>query len=269
MDQAQKALLELKSMDALAKIDSPVRRMAPEAKLLMTVGFILTTVSFPKYNITGLLVMVLFPLLGYTFSYISVRTCFAKCKLVMPLVCAVGLFNPLFDRRILFSVGGVGISGGWISLVTLLLKGMFCLETSFLLAATTPIEEICAALRRLHCPKLFTSLLLLTYRYISLLLQEVSVMSQAYYLRAPGQKGIHYKAWGSFLGQLMLRTMDRGQALYESMKLRGFQGDFYYAEHQNDKMVLVRSMTIAVLFIGLMVAARVFPVVNLLGSIVR
>ena len=55
-------------------------------------------------------------------------------------------------------------------------------------------------------------------------------MTDAYYLRAPGQKGIHISAWGSFLGQLLLRSMDRAEELYSSMRLRGFRGEFYYAD---------------------------------------
>ena len=55
-------------------------------------------------------------------------------------------------------------------------------------------------------------------------------MSEAYSLRAPGQKGIHISAWGSFLGQLLLRSMDRAEALYQSMLLRGFRGEYYYAD---------------------------------------
>ena len=74
------------------------------------------------------------------------------------------------------------------------------------------------------------TLLLLTYRYVSVMLDEVAVMTTAYRLRAPGQKGIHVSAWGSFLGQLLLRSMDRAQELYESMQLRGFSGEFHYAE---------------------------------------
>ena len=53
-------------------------------------------------------------------------------------------------------------------------------------------------------------------------------MSESYALRAPGQKGIHFSAWGSFLGQLLLRSMDRAEELYSSMRLRGFRGEFYY-----------------------------------------
>ena len=101
---------------------------------------------------------------------------------------------------------------------------------SFLLIATTPIDTLCAALRRLHVPDILVTLLLLTYRYIGVMLEEVVIMSEAYSLRAPGQKGIHISAWGSFLGQLLLRSMDRAEALYHSMLLRGFRGEYYYAE---------------------------------------
>ena len=55
-------------------------------------------------------------------------------------------------------------------------------------------------------------------------------MTEAYHLRAPGQKGIHISAWGSFLGQLLLRSMDRAQELYSSMLLRGYHQHFHYAD---------------------------------------
>ncbi len=55
-------------------------------------------------------------------------------------------------------------------------------------------------------------------------------MSDAYALRAPGQKGIQFRAWGSFLGQLLLRSMDRAEELYASMLLRGYHEHFHYAE---------------------------------------
>ncbi len=230
MNKAEKACEELKAMDELAAMSSPVHSMQPLSKLLLTVFYIFVTVSFNKYDITGLFFMLLFPVFAYQLAGIAVHTCFHKLRIVMPLVCAVGLFNPFFDKNIIMYIGSIGISGGVISMLTLMMKGVFCLMASFLLVATTSIEEICRALRQLHLPKLLTSLLLLTFRYISVLLEEVAIMTEAYHLRAPGQKGIHISAWGSFLGQLLLRSMDRAEALYESMELRGFYGEFYYAE---------------------------------------
>ena len=40
-----------------------------------------------------------------------------------------------------------------------------------------------------------------------------------------------------FLWQLLLRSRDRAVALYESMELRGFHGEFYYAEKVYNKLV--------------------------------
>ena len=230
MNKMEKALFELGEMDALAAGDSPIHRLHPLAKLLVTVAYIAVTVSWHKYALTGLIPMVLYPVLLFQLSGIPVRTCFYKLRVVLPLVMAVGLLNPFFDRTPMLALGGVVIPGGVVSMLTLMLKGVFCLMASFLLIATTSIDEICAALRMLHVPPMLVTLLLLTYRYVGVMTEEVAVMTEAYSLRAPGQKGIHHTAWGSFLGQLLLRSMDRAEELYSSMQLRGFRGEFHYAD---------------------------------------
>ena len=217
-------------MDELAVRSSPIHALHPAAKLLTAILYILVTISFDKYDLGGLVPMVLWPILLFQISGIEVKTCFYKLRIVLPLVMAVGLFNPFFDKTVLLQIGGIAISGGVISMLTLMLKGVFCLMASFLLMATTPIDNLCAALRRLHVPKLLVTLLLLTYRYVGVMTEELAVMTDAYHLRAPGQKGIHISAWGSFLGQLLLRSMDRAQELYSSMLLRGYHQHFHYAD---------------------------------------
>ena len=112
-------------------------------------------------------------------------------------------------------------------------------------------------------PKLLTNLLLLTFRYVGLLLSEVAVMQQAYSLRAPGQKGIHISAWGSFLGQLLLRSMDRAQVLYESMELRGFCGEFPAPRGRGS----AASWPYALVCPALMLLARYFDLSALLGGL--
>jgi cobalt/nickel transport system permease protein len=226
----QKALHELAEMDELAVRSSPIHALHPAAKLIATVAYILVTLSFDKYDFSGLVPMLLWPILLFQLSGIPVRSCFYKLRIVLPLVMAVGLFNPLFDREILLRLGPVAVSGGVVSMITLMLKGLFCLMASFLLMATTPIDNLCAALRQLHVPKTLVTLLLLTYRYVGVMTEELAIMSDAYHLRAPGQKGIHISAWGSFLGQLLLRSMDRAQELYASMLLRGYHQHFHYAD---------------------------------------
>ena len=216
-------------MDELASGDSFIHRLHPLVKLLFTVLYIVLVVSFGKYELSGIIVMLLVPVLLYQVSGIPVSSCFYKLRYILPLVMAVSIFNPFFDKTPLVTVGRVTISGGVISMLTLMIKGILSLMASFLLMATTTLDSLCCALRKLHVPSLLVTLLLLTFRYVSLLIEQVSVMTEAYHLRAPGQKGLHISAWGSFLGQLLLRTMDRAGELYDSMQLRGFTGEFPYA----------------------------------------
>ena len=224
-----KALHELAEMDELAARSSPIHALHPTAKLIATIAYILVTLSFGKYDLGGLFPMLLWPILLFQLSGIEVRSCFYKLRIVLPLVMAVGLFNPFFDRETVLRLGSLAVSGGVVSMITLMLKGLYCLMASFLLMATTPIDNLCAALRRLRVPKMLVTLLLLTYRYVGVMTEELAVMTDAYHLRAPGQKGVHVSALGSFLGQLLLRSMDRAQELYASMLLRGYHQHFHYA----------------------------------------
>ena len=227
ISEAQSSFLEL---DELSRKRSPIHNRHPLAKLFVTLLYLVCLLSFPRYQLSGMMVLVLYPVLAFQLADIPLRLCFYKLRVVLPLVCAVGIFNPIFDRATMLTLGSLRISYGMVSMLTLMLKGVFSLMASFLLIATTSMDALCAGLRRLHVPGLLVTLLLLTFRYISVMLEEVSVMWEAYHLRAPGQKGIHISAWGSFLGQLLLRSMDRAQELYESMQLRGFRGEFFYAE---------------------------------------
>ncbi|MBQ9156851.1 MAG: cobalt ECF transporter T component CbiQ [Eubacterium sp.] len=256
---------ELREMDDLASARSPIHALNPGAKLLVTIVYIFTVASFNKYNLTGLIFMIFYPLLLFQISGIPIRLCFRKLRLILPLVCLVGLFNPIFDRVPVGVIGQITVTGGMISMITLMLKGILCLMASFLLVATSRIEAICQVLRKIHVPSILVTLLLLTYRYITLMAEEVSIMTQAYSLRAPGQKGIHYSAWGSFLGQLLLRSMDRAEELYSSMQLRGYHGEFYYAEGASWRG---KDTIYVIIWIGFFIMARMVNLTQFVGGLI-
>lgn len=265
MNKLEKALGELGTMDDLSAQDSLIHRLNASTKLIFTIVYIMTVVSFDKYDLSGIIPMLLIPVLLFQLSGIPVRTCFYKLRVVLPLVMAVGLFNPYFDRTILVKIGTVSVSGGAISMITLMMKGVLCLMASFLLIATTSFDRICGALRQFHVPKMLVTLLLLTYRYVGIMTEELSFMTDAYLLRAPGQNGIHVSAWGSFLGQLLLRSMDRAQELYSSMLLRGYHQEFYYAAGSRfqimDAVFLLLSSGFCVLF-------RIVNVAQMMGQMI-
>lgn len=230
MNKLDRALYEIHHMDTLADRDQWLNNIHPLVKLIITVSYIAVTVSFHKYNFTGLLRMGIYPIALFILGDISFTDALKRLRIVLPLVCFVGLFNPLFDRQPAIAIGSVVVTAGMISMATLMLKGIYSVLAAYLLIASTSIEKICSAMRMIHIPAILVTQILLTYRYISVLLEEAGRMIQAYSLRAPKQKGIHFKVWGSLAGQLLLRSMDRANNVYESMTLRGYQGEFYYGQ---------------------------------------
>ena len=98
MDKLSKAQSEFKEMDAIAAGNSPVHMIHPLCKLIVTIIYIFTVVSFHKYDISGLAVMVLYPVIMFQIAQIEVHLCFYRLRVVLPFVCAVGLVNPFLDH---------------------------------------------------------------------------------------------------------------------------------------------------------------------------
>lgn len=253
MNKLDNALYEIHHMDTLANRDQWMNRIHPLVKLIITVCCIAVTVSFHKYNFTGLLRMGIYPVALFILGDISFRDAVKRLRIVLPLVCFVGLFNPFFDRQPVLQLGGFLVTGGMISMLTLMLKGVYSVLAAYLLIASTSIEKICYALRLLHVPAILVTQILLTYRYVSVLLEEAGRIMQAYSLRAPKQKGVHFKVWGSLAGQLLLRSMDRAGAVYESMTLRGFNGEFYYG---NKTPANARDAAYLLIWAGILILLR-------------
>ncbi len=227
MDRIRDSISDLHRIDMEARKSGWLQDIHPLPKLLVTLLFLLLTLSYGKYDLAGVLKMGIYLIVAFTLGDISVRLLAKRMKLVLALVCIVGVVNPFFDRETLFLIGGFAVTGGMVSMTTLMIKGVYAVSASYLLMVTTSMEDLCYALRRLGMPKTVVTVLMLVYRYIIVLLKEIQRMTDAYALRAPGQKGLHYKVWGTMIGQLLLRSMDRAQTVYDSMRMRGFGGEFY------------------------------------------
>ncbi|MCR4618980.1 MAG: cobalt ECF transporter T component CbiQ [Lachnospiraceae bacterium] len=230
MKQIEDNIRELNKLQNLQQRSHWMNRLHPLGKLLVCVIYIFVVASFDKYAIDKLIVMAIFPVFCFIVGDLSLKEGLYRMRLILPLVLFVGVFNPFFDRKVLFTMAVAGsqvqVTGGVISMLSLMVKGLFSVLSAYILIATTSIEEICYALRILRVPKIIVIVIMLIYRYFGLMGAEADRITTAYMLRAPKQKGIHYSAWGSLVGQWLLRSMDRANAVYESMTLRGFNGDF-------------------------------------------
>lgn len=226
MSDIKNAIYNLRLLDELARKDTSLHRLHPLVKLLTTIVFLVVVISFERYAILGLLPFFFYPVITFALGEIPVVPILKRILPVAPFVLGIGIFNPVFDQQTV-TLLGISLSRGWLTFLSLSLKTGLTVTAVLLLIATTGMDALGASLRTLRIPKLFVMVLLLTYRYITVLIEETARVLRGYSLRAPNQKGIHRSAWGSLAGQLLLRTLDRAQRVYQAMCLRGFTGEYH------------------------------------------
>jgi len=219
------SLSQIGYLDTLAAQDTPLHRLDPRAKVLTTLIFVVTVVSFGKYEISAMLPFFLYPVFLSSAGNIPPSFVARKLAIVSPFIIFVGIFNPLLDREILLALGSFEISGGWVSFASLVLRATLTLSAVMLLLATTGLNGIAAAMERLGVPRIFTVQLLFLYRYIFVLVEEALRLSRARSLRSFGRRGTELRPLASLLGHLLLRTLDRAERIHQAMLSRGFDGD--------------------------------------------
>ncbi len=228
MSDLRSSLLSLGAMDQMARGDTPVHRLDPRAKLLTVLAFILVTVSFGKYELSALLPLFLFPVTLAAAGRVPPGLIGRKLLFALPFVLFVGVFNPILDRAPVLALGGLAVSGGWVSFLSILLRSLLTLGAALALVAVTGMPALCAAMERFGAPRAFAVQLLFLYRYLFVLAEEAMRMALARDLRSfgrgRGRRGLGLRAAASLLGHLLLRTLDRAERVFHAMRSRGFSG---------------------------------------------
>lgn len=225
MSRLAAALQDLRALDALAARPTPLARRDARAKLLVTLGFLVTVLSFDRYRVAALLPLALFPIVLAAQADLPPRLLGRLLLLASPVALMLGVFNPLIDRTPLLVLAGQPVSGGWVSFASILLRFALTASAALLLLAGTGMPTLCAALARLGAPRVFTVQLLLLHRYLFVLAGEVLRLQTARRLRAGAQQRPPLAQWGPLLGQLLLRAVDRAARVHQAMLARGFDGE--------------------------------------------
>lgn len=263
MQKIKNSTHNIRVLDDLARKETLVHRIHPLIKLLTTFIYLIIVVSFGKYEISGLLPFIFYPIIIFSLGEIPVAPILRRILFVQPFIIGIGILNPVFDNNII-SIGNLFISRGWITFLSIFIKCGLTVAASILLIATTGMDKLAVALRMLRVPKMFVLQILLTYRYIYVLIEEIYRMLRAYSLRAPRQKGIHISAWGSFTGQLLLRTFDRAERVYQSMNLRGFTGEYNTG---NNFKIRYKDFIYLLVWSLFFIIARIYNIPMIIGSL--
>ena len=220
------ALLDFKRLDRLAGGNTALHRLDPRAKVLATLVFIVSVVSFGKYQLSALIPFFIYPAVSIGIGDLPAGYLVRKIVLLCPFALVVGMFNPIFDRAVLVQLGPLGISGGWVSCASIVVRTALTVGAALVLVAVTGFPAICRAMGRLGMPAAFAVQLLFLYRYIFVLAEEGGRASRARELRSCGKHGLGLSSYASLLGTLLLKTWLRADRIHMAMLARGFTGSF-------------------------------------------
>lgn len=224
MSKLEKALYELNSLEEASRQHSALHAVDARAKLAVTLLYLVSLLSLPPEDLTRVILFFLYPIIACSMAGIGYTTIFKRSLIVLPFVFFIGIFNPILDRQVAFRIGGTAITAGWISFVSILLRGMLSAQAVFLLIYSTGFYNLCRGMRNLGIPSLLTTQLLFVYRYLFVLLQEALNMHRARVSRSFGRTSYPVKMWGTFIGQLLVRAVERSQRIHRAMLSRGFSG---------------------------------------------
>jgi cobalt/nickel transport system permease protein len=253
----------INSLEEMAEGKTIIHLLHPMVKLITTMLYLVLVISFNPYNITGLMVFAFYPVILMALAEIPYKPLLKRLLIALPFSFFAGLSNIFFDQKIAFWAGTVPVSYGVISFTSIMVKTIFTVMAVLILIATTSLPQISYQLLSIKVPKIMVEQIMLTYRYISVLLEQVSNMYTAYILRAPSQKGIKMKDMGVFVGQLLLKSFDRAENIYFAMKCRGYDGNFLYAKPNPIQKI---DWVFLVATVGLLCLMRFFDLSQFIGS---
>jgi cobalt/nickel transport system permease protein len=212
-------------MDDLGRMDSPMHRLDARAKLITTAVFVVVVMSFPRYDVSALMPLFIYPFLLTARGGLPAGYLLRKVAVAAPFALFVGLFNPLLDRQPAAAVGSHLIGGGWLSFASIMVRFVLTVSAALILLACTGIHRLCAGLERLGVPKMFAVQVLFLYRYFFVIAAEGLRMWRGVQMRSAGGPALPLRTYGALLGHLLLRSMDRAQRVYRAMAARGFEGE--------------------------------------------
>ena len=213
---------EFYALELTAAGDTCIHRLHPLVKILTSAVFIVTVVSFDRYALKQLIPYIFYPALLAALAGTPYSMLIKRFLIALPFCLFAGISNVIFDRATAFTIYGITVSYGVLSLFAILFKTYLCVMAVLILVSVTPFSQLTGTLRRLRVPYIFITMFEMTYRYIGVLLNEAYSMFTAYSLRNPDRKGIEMKDMGGFAGLLLIRSFDRADRIYNAMKCRGY-----------------------------------------------
>ncbi len=258
------SFFDIRQLDDLSRNNTIIHRLDPRIKVITTMGFIITVVSFDKYEISALVPFIIYPVFLIALGRVPVASILKKMVLVAPFAIFIGIFNPFIDTSPQMAIGSVTLSGGVVSFFSILLRFSLTVSAALVLIAVTGFNPLCRALEKLGIPQIFVMQLMFLYRYIFVLGEEAIRMNRARLQRSFSDGGMRFQVFKNMTGYLLLRTLDRAQRIHMAMYCRGFNGTLHL---MNPLKITVNSVLFALIWIIIFIGMRLYNIPQIVGSL--
>lgn len=204
--------MHLPEIDKYAYLRSTIHSWEPRIKIVSLALLMIAVVLIN--NLPGAVLALLFAVGLVLISRIPLPFVFKHLRWVV-LFCMV-----------LFVIMSLTASGNNERVLLICLRAVTVVLLIFPMIATVEFNVTLQSLQRLKVPHLLVQLLLFSYRYIFVLMDELQRMLQAAQARG-FKKGINkykLKIIGSIIGMLFVRSFERTERIYNAMIARGYTG---------------------------------------------
>ncbi len=167
---------------------------------------------------------------------------------------AFAIFIPIFGIYITCSIESI------IFAFTLMLTAMASVTCLYFISFTTPMTDILMEMQKWHIPSLFIELMLLTYRYIFILLEISSNMINAQHARLGNRNyATSIKSFGALVSMLFIRAMKKACAQFDAMESRGYDGKINVLYQSNEAKVgtTVKIILFEIVLIGIIIMTKI------------
>jgi cobalt/nickel transport system permease protein len=237
---------------------SPIHRLDPRIKLVLTLAFIVTCSLAPVGVWAVYMLLFALSLSVIILSEIGVGKVLRRAMLALPFVLAALPLIFTSEGEVLFKIplgfGELTVYGpGLERFLSIGLKSWLSVQMAIVLATTTPFPDLLLAMRGIRIPKLLVAVFGLMWRYLFVMADEAGRLMRAREARSGvlpddrrqttdegsqqatndysklGKPGgsIAWRArvTGGMAGNLMLRSLARGDRIYDAMRARGYDGE--------------------------------------------
>ena len=214
-------------LDEYSGLRSPVHQLDPRVKLVGFTALVIVCVSTPPDLYPAFAAYLGLEAALVLLSRLPWKHVLKRMLVVLPFILVVAAFLPFFRQGGgSYNLGPLTVSGhGLTVLWNVAIKSTVSVLAVILLSSSTPFPDLLRGMEKMGVPRLLTTLLSFTYRYIFVLVDEMQRMRRARDSRGWSGKWLwQARVIGHMVAALFLRSYERGERVYAAMLARGYDG---------------------------------------------